>query len=164
MANRWGNNGNSERLYFQTFQSLSHVRLLATPWTIARQVPCPSPTPRAYLNSYPLSQWCHPTKSSAVIPFSSCLQFPQHQGLFWWVSSLHQVAKVLELQLQHQSFQCTQDWSPLGGTGWISLQAKGLSRVFSTPQFKSINSSVLSFLYSPTLTSIHDNWKNHSFD
>ena len=58
----------------------------------------------------------------------------------------------------------TQDWFPLGWTGWISLQSKGLSRVFSTPQFKSINSLALSFLYSPTITSIHDNWKNHSFD
>ena len=57
-----------------------------------------------------------------------------------------------------------QDWFPLGWTGWISLQSKGLSRVFSTPQFKSISSLVLSFLYSPTLTSIHDHWKNHSFD
>ena len=53
----------------------------------------------------------------------------------------------------------TQDWSPLGWTGWIFSQSKGLSRVFSTPQFKSINSLVLSFLYSPTLTSIHDHWK-----
>ena len=54
-----------------------------------------------------------------------------------------------------------QDWSPLGWTGWISLQPKGLSRV---PQFKTINSSALSFLYSPALTSIHDYWKNHSLD
>ena len=53
---------------------------------------------------------------------------------------------------------------PLGWAGWISLQSKGLSRVFSNTQFKSINSSVLNFLYSPTLTSIHDYWKNHSFD
>ena len=58
----------------------------------------------------------------------------------------------------------TQDWFPLGWTGLISLQSKGLSRVFSTPQFKSINSSVLSLLYNPTLTSIHDHWKNQSFD
>ena len=56
----------------------------------------------------------------------------------------------------------TQDWSPLGWTGWTSLQSQGLSRVFSKPLFKSINSSVLSFLHSPTLTSIHDHWKNHS--
>ena len=70
--------------------------------------PCPSPTPRDYPNSWPLSRWCHPTISSSVIPFSSCLQFSQHQGLFKWVSSLHQVAKTLEFQLEHQSFQ----WTP----------------------------------------------------
>ena len=58
----------------------------------------------------------------------------------------------------------TQDRFPLEWTGWISLQSKGHSRVFSTPQFKSINSSVLSFLYSPTLTTIHDHWKNHNLD
>ena len=57
-----------------------------------------------------------------------------------------------------------QGLSPLGWTGWICFQYKGLSRVFSTPQFKSINSLMLSFLYSPTLASIHDYWKNHSFD
>ena len=57
-----------------------------------------------------------------------------------------------------------QDWSPLGWTGWISLQSKGLLRVFSTPQFKSINSSALSLHYGPTLTSIQDCWKNHSFN
>ena len=56
----------------------------------------------------------------------------------------------------------TQDWSPLEWTGWISLQSKGLSKSSPTPSFKSINSSVLSFLYSPTLTSIHDYWKNHT--
>ena len=75
----------------------------------------------------------------------------QHQGLFQWVNSLHEVAKVLEFQLQHLPMNI-QDWSPFGWTGWISLQSKGLSRVFSTPQFKSINSSALSFLHSPTLT------------
>ena len=69
--------------------------------------PCPSPTPRAHSNSCPSSRWCHPTISSSVIPFSSCLQSFQHQGLFQWVSSLHQVAEVLEGQLQHQSFQWT---------------------------------------------------------
>ena len=113
--------------------------------------PCPSPTPKVYPNSCPLSQWCHPTISPSVVPFSSCLQFSQHQCLFKWVSSLHQVAKTsLEFQLQHQSFQWTpiQDWSPLRWTGWISLQSKGLSRSSPTPQFKSINSSALSFLYS----------------
>ena len=57
-----------------------------------------------------------------------------------------------------------QDWFPLGWAGWMSLQSKGLSRVFSNTQFKSISSLTLSFLYSPALTSIHDYWKNHSFD
>ena len=95
------------------------------------KLPCPSPTPGTCSDSYPSNQWCHPTASSSVIPFSSCLQSLQHQGLFQWVSSSHQVAKVLEFQLQHQSFQ----WlfrtdSPLGWTGWISLQSTGLSRVF----------------------------------
>ena len=61
-------------------------------------------TPRACSNSCPLSRWCHPTISSSVVPFSSCLQSFPSQGLFQWVSSSHQVAKVLEIQLQHQSF------------------------------------------------------------
>ena len=92
--------------------------------------PYPSPISRIYSNSSPLSQWCHPTISSSVIPFSSHLQSFQHQGLFQWVSSLHQVIKLLEFQCQDQSFQ----WIfrtdfPLGWTGWIFLLSKGLSRV-----------------------------------
>ena len=73
---------------------LQHARLL-----------CSSPTPRACSHSCPLSRWCHPTISSSVVPFSSCLNVSQHQGLFSGVSSSHQVAKVLKFQLQHQSFQ-----------------------------------------------------------
>ena len=68
-------------------------------------LPCPSPTPGACSNSCPLSWWCYPTISSSAVPFSSHLQSFQHQGLFKWVSSSHQVAKVLEFHLQHQSFQ-----------------------------------------------------------
>ena len=119
---------------------LQHARLL-----------CPSPTPGANSDSCPLSWWCHPSLPlSFLSPPGFNLPLPQHQGLFQWVSSSHQVVKVLEFQLQHQSFQ------------WIFR----LSRVFSlpTPQFKSISSSELRFLYSSTLTSIHDYWKNHSFD
>ena len=83
--------------------------------------PCPSPTPGVYSNFCPLSQWCHPTISSSVIPFPTFNLF-QHQGLFKWLSSSHHVAKVLEFQLQHQFLPMnTQDWSPLGWTGWISL-------------------------------------------
>ena len=65
------------------------------------RLPCPSPSPRDYSNSCPLSQWCHPTISSSVIPFSSRLQSSQHQGLFQWVSSSHQVAKVSIAVLQY---------------------------------------------------------------
>ena len=89
----------------------------------------------------------------------------QHQGLFQWVSSSHQVAKVLEFQLQHQSFQ----WTPrtdLLSDGLVGSPCSPRDSQESSPtsQFKSINFSVLSFLYNPTLTFIHDYWKNHSFD
>ena len=100
-------------------------------------------------------------------PFPPTPNLSQHQGLFKWVSSSHQVAKVLEFQVQHQSFQFhsgqisfRMDWLDL-----LAIQGtlKSLLQHHSS-QFKSINSSALSFLYSPTLTSIHDHWKNHSLD
>ena len=127
--------------------------------------PCPSPSRRVHSNSRPLSQWCHPAISSSVIPFSSCRQSLPASGSFlmsqlfeWGVQSTGVSALALFLPKN------TQGWSPLEWTGWISLQSKGLWRVFPTPQFKSINSSALSFLHSPTLTSIHDHRKNHSLD
>ena len=69
------------------------------------RLPCPSPSPRVFSDSCPSSRWCHPTISSYVIPFSSRCQSYQHQGLFQWVGSSHKVARLLVLQLQHQSFQ-----------------------------------------------------------
>ena len=83
----------------------------------------------------------HPLSS----PSPPALNPSQHQSLFQWVNSSHEVAKVLELQLQHQSFQWTPNWSPLEWTGWISLQSKGLSRVFSktTVQKHQFSSSIL---------------------
>ena len=129
------------------------------------RLPCPSPIPEAYSNSCPLNLWCHTTISSSVIPFS-CLQSFPASGSFQMnqffasggqSTGISALASILPMN--------TQDWSPLGWTGWISLQSKGFSRVFSpTPQFKSINSLELSFLYSSTLTFVHDYWKNHSFD
>ena len=87
------------------------------------RLPCPSPTPRAYSNSCPLSQWCHPTISSSVIPFSAHLQSFQHQGLFQWVSSSHQVAKVLGVSASPSVLPMNiQDWFPLGWTCWSSCQ------------------------------------------
>ena len=93
--------------------------------------PCPSPTPRVYSNSCPLSQWCIQPSHPLSSPSPPALNLSQHQGLFKWVSSSHQVAKVLEFQSTSDLPMNTQDWSPLGWTGWISLQSKGLSRVFS---------------------------------
>jgi len=136
---------NSSRLH-----ALQHARPL-----------CPSPTPRVYLNSCPLNRWCRPTISSSVVHFSRLQSFPA-SGSFptsqFFTSGSQSIgvsalASVLPMNIQ--------DWSPFGWTGWISLQSKGLS---SLQQFKSINSLALSFLYSPTLTSKHDYWKNHSLD
>ena len=97
-------------------------------------LPCPLPTPRVYSNSCPSSQWCHPTISSSVSPSPPAFNLSQHQSLLQWVSSSHQMAKILELQLQNQSFQWI--FRTLGWTGWISLQSKGLSRVFSNTTVK----------------------------
>ena len=127
--------------------------------------PCTSPTSGVYSNSRPLSWWCHPTISSSVIPFSSCLQsFPasesfQMSQLFTsGGQSIGVTASASALTIN------IQDWFPLGWAGWISLLSKGSQKSSPTPQFKSVNSSVLSFLYTLTLTSIHDYWKNHSLD
>ena len=146
----------------------SHAVVLKSLWPHGLQharLPCPSSTPGACSNSCPLSWWCHPRISSSVIPFSFRLQFSQHQGLFQRVSCSHQVAKVLELQLQHQFFQWMFRTDIL--YVWL-LWSFGCPRDSQesspTPQLKaSINSLVLSFLYSPALTSAHYYWKNHSF-
>ena len=129
------------------------------------RTPCPSPTPGVHSNSCPSSQWCHPAISSSVVPFSSCLQslpasgsFPMSQ-LFAWGGQSTGVSALVSFLPKN-----IQGWSPLEWTGWISLQSKGLSKSSPTPQFKSINPLALSFLHSPTLTSIHDHWKNHSLD
>ena len=112
--------------------------------------PCPSPTSGVYSNSCPLSQWCYPTISSSVIPFSFHLQSFPASCSFQWVSSSHQGAKLLEFQLQHQSFQWTfrTDFI-LDGLAGSPCSARDSQESSPTPQFKSINSSVLSFLYSP---------------
>ena len=83
-------------------QSLSRVWLFATPWTAARQASLSRPTPKVYSDSCPSGWWCHPTISSSAVPFSPAFHLSQHQGLFKWVSSLHQVAKLLEFQPIHR--------------------------------------------------------------
>ena len=89
----------------------------------------------------------------------------QHQGLFQWVNSSHEVAKVLKFQLQHQSFQRTPRTDLLyNGLVRSPCSPRNSQESSLTPQFKSINSLALNFLHSPTLTSIHEHWKNHSLD
>ena len=138
---------NSYSVQFSSVQSLSHVWLFATPW-IAGLQPSPSITnPGAHPNLCPLSQSCHPTIWSSVIPFSSCPQsfpasgsFPVSQLFASGGQSIGVSASASVLPMN------IQDWSPLGFTGWISLQSKGLSRVFSntTVQFFSTQLSLWS--------------------
>jgi len=129
--------------------------------------PCSSPSPRVHTNSRPS---CHPAISSSVVRFSFCPQFlpasesfPMSQIFAWGGQSTGISALASFLPKKSQG------WSPSEWTGWISLQPKSLRVQDSqesslTLQFKSINSSALSFLHSPTLTSIHDHWKNQSLD
>ena len=129
------------------------------------RLPCPLPVPTACSNSCPSNKWCCPTISSSVVPFSSHLQSFPEKGSFqmsqFFTSSGQSIGvsastSVLPMNIQY--------WFPLGLTGGSSCSRRD-SQVYSpTPQFNSINSSALSFLYSPTITSVHNYWKNHSFD
>ena len=119
--------------------------------------PCSSETPRVYSNPCPLSRWCYPTISSSVIPFSSCPQsvpasrsFPMSQLFPWGGQSTRVSASALVLPMN------TQDWSPLGWTGWISLLSKGLSRVFS-------NTTVQKHHFFSTQLSSHSNSHIHTW-
>ena len=128
-------------------------------------LPSPAPTPRVYSNSCPLSRWCHPTISSSVIPFSFHLQSFPASGSFQMSQLFASGGQSIRVSASASVLPMNiQDWFPLGWTGWISLLSKGLSRVFSNTTVQKHHSSVLSFLYSPTLTSIHGYWKNHRFD
>ena len=147
---------------FSSVQSLSCVQLFATPWIAARQASGSitnsqsSPKPMSIMLVMPS------TISSSVVPFSSCPQslpasesIPMSQLFAYGGQSigLSALSSVLPKN--------TQDWSPLEWTGWISLQSKGLSRVFSNT---TVQKHQFSFLHSLTLTSIHDHLKNHSLD
>ena len=117
---------------FSSVQSLSRVWLFATRESQHARPPCPSPTPRVHSDSNPSSRWCHPAISSSVIPFPPCPQslpasepFPMSQ-LFAWGGQIIGVSALASFLPKD-----TQSWSPLEWTGWISLQSKGLSRVFS---------------------------------
>ena len=142
----------------QSVQALSRISLFETPWTAAARLPCPSPTPR-------LAQThVHQVISSSVIPFSSHFQsfpasrsFPMSQLFASGGQSIGASASTSVLPMN------IQDWFPLGWTGWISLLSKGLSRVFSNITVQK-HQFFGTQLYVPTLTSIHDHWKNNSID
>ena len=124
--------------------------------------PCPSPTPGVYSNSCPVSQSSHPTISSSVIPFSSHPQsFPALES-FQMSQFFASGGQSIRVSSSASIFPMnTQGWSPLGWTGWIFLQSKGLSSVFSDTTVQN-HQFFCGQLYSPTLISIHDHWKNHS--
>ena len=153
------------RAFIGSVQLLSRVWLFVTPWTVARQVSLSITNSWSLLKLMSIKSLTPSTISSSIIPFFSCSQsflesrsfrvsqFFSSGGQSVGVSAL---VSVLPMNIQ--------EWFPLGWTNWISLQSKGLLRVFSNNTVQKHNSSMLSFLYSPTLTSIHDYWKNHSFD
>ena len=144
-------------------QSFSRVQLFVTPWKQHTRLPCPSPTPGAFSHSCPSSQWCHPTVLSSVVPFSSHLQsfpasgsFPVSQFFASGGQSIGVSASVLPMNIQ--------DWFPLGWTGLISLQSKGLSSLLQHHSSKASILQCSAFFTVLTLTSIHDHCQNHSLD
>ena len=146
---------------FSSLQLLRRVWLFVTPWTATHKPSLSSSAPGVYSNSCPLSQWCHLTISSSGVPFSSFLQsfpasgyFQKSQFFAWGGQSIGASDSVSVLPMN------IQDRFPLGWTNWISFQYKGLPRVFSNTTVQGIKSSLLSFLYSPTLIYIHMIEKN----
>ena len=148
----------------------SHSVLSDSLWPHGLQharLPCPSPNPRAYSNSCPLGRWCNPTISSSVILFSSHLQFFPASRTFQMSQPFTLGGQSIGVSASTSVLPMNiQDWFPLGWTGWISLQSKGLSRVSSntTVQKHQFFGAQPSSHPHPTLTSIHDYWKNYSFD
>ena len=128
------------------------------------KLPCPSLFPRACSNSCPLNQWCHPIILYSIMPVSSCLQsfqlrsFLMSQLFATGSQSIGALASASVLPIN------IHNWFPLGLTSLISLQSKGLSRVFSNSTVQKHQLFVLRFLYGPTLISTPDYWKSHSFD
>ena len=126
---------------------------------------CPSTTPRVCSNSCLFSQWCHPSISSSVIPFPSCLQSFLASGSFPMGQFFASGGQSTGVSALDHSFQRNPRADLLqNGLVGSPCSPRDSQESSPTPQFKSINSSVLSFLYGPTLISIHDYWKNHSFD
>ena len=151
-------------IQFSSVQLLSCVRLFVTPWTTAHQASLSLTNFWSPSKPCPLSWWCHPAISYSVIPFS-CPQSFLASGSFQMSQLFASDGQTIGVSASTSvPPKNTQDWSPLEWTRWTSLQSKDSQESSPTPQFKSVNFSVLSFLHSPTLTSIHDHRKNHSLD
>ena len=121
--------------FFRLFSPISHLVMSDSLWPHRLQhtrPPCPSPTPGVYSNSCPLSWWCHPTTSSSVVPFSFCLQSLPASGSFQMSQLFASGGQSIGVSASTSVLPMNiQDWFPLGWTSWVSLQSKGLSRVFS---------------------------------
>ena len=132
-------------------------------WPHAQQharLPCSSPNPGACSNSCLSSWWCHPNISFSVILSSSCLQSFPALGSFQMSQFFTSGSQTIRVSASASVLPINiQDWFPLGWTGWISLQSKGLSKVFSNTIVRKYQFLALRFLYGSTLTSIHDNQK-----
>ena len=147
-------------MLFKSVHSFSHVRFFGTPWTEACQATLSISNSRVCPNPCPLSRWCHPTISSSVIPFSSCPEpFPASGSLQMsqlFASGGQSIGVSFSASVLPMS---TWDWSPLEWTGWISLQSKELSRVFSNTTVQKLQLFGTQVFYSPALPSIHDTGK-----
>ena len=128
-------------------------------------LPCLSPIPRACSNSRPSNWWCHLTISSSVVPISSHIASFQASGSFPMSQFFTSGSQRIEVSASASVHPMnSKDWPPFGCTGLISLETKWLSWVFFDTTVQKHKFFMLSFLYGPTLTSIHDYWKNYSFD
>ena len=153
------------QILINSVQSLICVWLPVTPCAAAHQASLSITNSQSYSNSHPLGWWCHPTISSSVAPLYSCHQsfpasgsFPMSQFFASGGQSIGVSASESVLQMN------IQDLFPLGWTGWISLLSKGLSRIFLNTTVQKHKFLGAQFSFSPTFTSIHDCWKNCSFD
>ena len=153
-------------MIWYVFSSVAQLSPTLQPYEPQHARPsCPSPTPVVYPDSCPSSRWCHPTISSSVVPFSSCPQFFPASGSFQMSQLFTSGGQSIGVSASTSVLPMnTQDWSPLEWTGQISLQSKGLSRVFSNTTVQEHQFFIAQLLYSTTLISIHDYWKNQSFD
>ena len=146
---------------FSSVQSISRVWLFATPWIAACQASLSITNSRSSLRLTSIESVMPSSHLILCRPLLLLPSIPPSMSLFQWVNSSHEVAKVLEFQLQHHSFQWTPRTDLQDGLIGSPFSPGDSQESSPTPQFKSINPSALSFRHSPTLTSIHDHWKNH---